>query len=219
MAGEVRILDRSPSLLSQYLAEIRDEGIQQDRLRFRRNIERIGEIMALEISRELAFAPRKLRTPLAQTECEVLAEQPVLAAILRAALPFHQGLLNFFDGADNAFISAYRRHLDGSDDFDVHIEYLSSPSLEGRTLILCDPMLATGSSMVLAWNALLQRGTPARLHVASVIASEPGVAYAREHLPGDTVFWMAAIDPVLNDRAYIVPGLGDAGDLAYGGKD
>lgn len=218
MAGDVRILDRLPSLLSQFIAEIRDVRIQQDRLRFRRNIERIGEIMALEISRELVYRAQKLRTPLAETEGDVLAEQPVLAAILRAALPFHQGLLNYFDGADNAFISAYRRHLDGSDDFDVHIEYLSSPSLEGRTVILCDPMLATGSSMVLAWNALLQRGTPAHLHVASVIASEQGVAYAVEHLPGDTVFWMATVDARLDDRAYIVPGLGDAGDLAFGAK-
>ena len=158
-------------------------------------------------------------TPLGYAQCQELAEQPVLATILRAGLPLHQGLLNYFDRADNAFISAYRKHDGDAAHFEVEIEYLASPSLEGRTVILCDPMLATGSSMVLAWKALLARGTPAHLHVVSVIASRDGVATVQRQLPAGTTLWVAAIDPDLNDRAYILPGLGDAGDLAFGAKD
>lgn len=219
MPIEVINLSEGTSLVNPLLAEIRDTGVQGDPLRFRRNIERLGEISAYEISRVLEYEDRIVTTPLGNLRCPVLAEQPVLATILRAGLPLHQGLLNYFDRADNAFISAYRKHDGDEDHFEVEIEYLASPTLDGRTVILCDPMLATGSSMVLAWKALLARGEPARLHVVSVIASRRGVDVLREHLPDGTTLWVAAIDPELNSRAYIVPGLGDAGDLAYGPKD
>jgi len=219
MTVTVHDLSRHPSLVNPLLAEIRDRAIQRDPLRFRRNLERFGEIFAYEISRRLAYAPRRVETPLGFAECEELAEQPVLATILRAGLPLHQGLLNCFDRADNAFISAYRKHDGDAAHFEVEIEYLASPSLEGRTIILSDPMLASGSSMVLAWKALLARGTPAHLHVVAVIASQAGVETAQRELPSGTTLWVAAIDPDLNDHAYIIPGLGDAGDLAFGAKD
>jgi uracil phosphoribosyltransferase len=219
MGARVHNLSQRESLINPILAEIRDRKLQQDRLRFRRNIERIGEILAYEISRELDYMPRDVETPLGALSVPVLRDQPVIASILRAGLPLHQGLLNYFDRADNSFISAYRRHEGDADHFEVEIEYLSSPSVEGRTVILCDPMLATGSSMVLAWKALLARGAPARLHVAAVIASEQGVRFVLQHLPEDVTLWLGAVDPELTARAYIVPGLGDAGDLAYGAKD
>jgi uracil phosphoribosyltransferase len=219
MPATVHNLGLRPSLLTSILAEIRDRDVQQDRMRFRRNLERCGEIFAYEISKVLPYVERDVRTPLGAATVPVLAEQPVIASILRAALPLHQGLLNYFDQADNTFISAYRKHEGDADHFEVEIEYLSSPSVEGRTVILCDPMLATGSSMVLAWRALLRRGRPAQLHVAAVIASEQGVAFALENLPDDVTLWLGAVDPELTARAYIVPGLGDAGDLAFGAKD
>jgi uracil phosphoribosyltransferase len=167
----------------------------------------------------LPYVERDVQTPLGAARVPVLAEQPVVASILRAGLPLHQGLLNYFDHADNSFISAYRKHEGDADHFEVEIEYLSSPSVEGRTVILCDPMLATGSSMVLAYRALLRRGQPAHLHVAAVIASEQGVRFALEKLPDNVTLWLGAVDPELTARAYIVPGLGDAGDLAFGAKD
>ncbi|HKJ17489.1 MAG TPA: uracil phosphoribosyltransferase [Xanthomonadales bacterium] len=219
MKTHVHRLSEKPSLLSQILAEIRDREVQQDRMRFRRNIERTGEIIAYEISKELPYSDRDVSTSLGTAKVSVLKEQPVIASILRAGLPFHQGFLNYFDHADNAFISAYRKHEGGADEFEVEIEYLSSPSVEGRTVILCDPMLATGSSMVLAYKALLARGTPAHTHVAAVIASEAGVRFAQRSLPKNTSLWLADVDPDLNQRAYIVPGLGDAGDLAFGAKE
>ena len=219
MPSTVHCLSDTPSLLSQILAEIRDREIQQDRLRFRRNIERTGEIIAYEISKVLPYAEQDVSTSLGTARVSVFSEQPVIASILRAGLPLHQGFLNYFDHADNAFISAYRKHEGNNDDFEVEIEYLSSPSVEGRTVILCDPMLATGSSMILAYKALLKRGTPAVTHVAAVIASKAGVENARESMPDNTTFWLGDIDPDLNQRAYIVPGLGDAGDLAYGTKE
>jgi uracil phosphoribosyltransferase len=219
MPQTTHILSDRPSLVSEWLAEIRDERVQKDPLRFRRNLERFGEVAALEISRTLEWGERGVRTPLGEARCLVLKRQPVLANILRAGLPLHQGLLNYFDQAENAFISAYRKHEEGSDAFEVEIEYLSSPPVEGKTVILCDPMLATGSSMVLAWKALLARGTPARLHVVAVIASDEGLAFTQEHLPDGTTFWIGAIDRELTPRKYIVPGLGDAGDLAYGAKE
>jgi uracil phosphoribosyltransferase len=219
MPATVHNLGRRPSLLNPILAEIRDQEIQQDRMRFRRNLERCGEIFAYEISKVLPYAERDLRTSLGVATVPVLAEQPVIASILRAALPLHQGLLNYFDRADNTFISAYRKHEGDADHFEVEIEYLSSPSVEGRTVILCDPMLATGSSMVLAYQALLARGTPAHIHVAAVIASEQGVRFTLQNLPEDITLWVGAVDPELTARAYIVPGLGDAGDLAFGAKE
>ena len=220
MVDNVHILSDRPSLVSQILAEIRDEAVQKDSMRFRRNLERMGEIMALEISKVLEWEERAVRTPLGEARCLRLRRQPVLANILRAGLPLHQGLLNYFDHAENAFISAYRKHEEDSDAFEVEIEYLSSPPVSGKAVILCDPMLATGTSMVLAWKALVeQRGEPADLHVASVIASDEGLALVREHLPDGTKFWLGAVDHELTPRKYIVPGLGDAGDLAYGAKD
>ncbi|MDX1556696.1 MAG: uracil phosphoribosyltransferase [Xanthomonadales bacterium] len=219
MAASVHILGEQPSLLNPILSDIRDRSIQLDRMRFRRNIERAGEILAYEISRILPYVERQVDTPLGSASVDVLREQPVLASILRAGLPLHQGLLNYFDRADNAFISAYRKHEGDTDEFEVEIEYLSSPSIQGRTVILCDPMLATGSSMVLAYKALLARGTPSHTHVAAVIASEAGVRFVQEKLPDNVTLWLCAVDPDLTPRAYIVPGLGDAGDLCYGGKD
>ena len=219
MTDKLHRLSDKPSLLSPFLAEIRDREIQSDRMRFRRNIERVGEVMAYEISKTLTYSQGNVSTSLGTAQVSTLSEQPVIASILRAGLPLHQGLLNYFDHADNAFISAYRKHEGDSEEFEVEIEYLSSPSVEGRTVILCDPMLATGSSMVLAYQAMLERGTPAKTHVAAVIGSEQGVKFAQDSLPDDTTFWLADIDPTLNQRAYIVPGLGVAGDLAFGGKE
>lgn len=219
MAIKVHILGDSPSLFSQWLAEIRDTQVQQDRLRFRRNMERLGEIFAFEISKELDFQPVDLTTPLGRATLPLLAQQPVLACVLRAGLPLHQGLLNYFDRAENAFISAYRKHHDGADSFDVRIEYLACPSLADKVVILCDPMLATGASMVLACKALLTRGTPRHIHVVAVIASQQGIDYALDHLPTNATLWLGAVDPELTSRGYIVPGLGDAGDLAYGSKE
>lgn len=218
MTIQIIELDKQDSIFNQFIAEIRDQEIQKDSLRFRRNLERVGELMAYEISKVMGFQSRSVKTPLGVSECRVLAEQPVLATILRAGLPLHRGFLNYFDQAENTFISAYRVHHNNDDDFDVEIEYLSSPDVGGKTVILCDPMLATGSSMVLAYKALLERGTPRKLHVVTVIASEEGIRFACEHLPEGTTIWAGAIDPDLTPRAYIVPGLGDAGDLAYGSK-
>lgn len=207
------------TILNQYLAEIRDVKIQGDSLRFRRNIERIGEIMAYEISRDFPYQPINIQTPLAQATENVPAIRPVIATILRAGLPLHQGFINYFDRAENAFVSAYRKYID-NDNFDIHIEYIASPRLDGKTLILVDPMLATGGSMELAYKALLTKGEPAHIHIASIIASRQAVEHVQKVFPADkTSIWCAAIDPELNDHSYIVPGLGDAGDLCYGEKE
>ena len=211
-------LSQQHSLLNHLIAEIRDVEIQKDSLRFRRNIERIGEIFAYEISKTLEYQPRDVKTPLGTVSCPVLADQPVLATILRAGLPLHQGMLNYFDGAENTFISAYRKHHGDDDSFEVEIEYLSSPSIQDKTVILCDPMLATGSSMVLAFKAMLDRGIPRHTHVVAVIASDEGLAFTMANLPENVTFWVAAVDSELTTRKYIVPGLGDAGDLAFGEK-
>jgi uracil phosphoribosyltransferase len=218
MEMKVHNLSQQQSVFNQFMAEIRDNVIQKDSLRFRRNLERVGEIMAYEISKTFAFGQQPVTTPLGISDCSVLLEQPVLATILRAGLPLHRGFLNYFDRAENTFISAFRLHHDDDDDFDVEVEYLASPDLEGKTVILCDPMLATGSSMVLGYKALLDRGTPRNVHVATVIASEQGIRFVQENMPDNTNIWVGAIDKELTSRAYIVPGLGDAGDLAYGSK-
>lgn len=207
-----------PSVADHFIAELRDVQVQKDPMRFRRNLERVGEVLAYELSRTLAYEELEVTTPLAVARGRRLAEQPVLATILRAGLPMHQGMLNYFDRADNAFISAYRKHRKGTDSFDIEVEYLSSPSLEGRVLVLCDPMLATGQSMVLVHRALQRLGKPHSLHVVSAIASSEGLEYAKLHLPAGTRFWVGAIDEEMTAQAYIVPGLGDAGDLAYGEK-
>lgn len=210
----------TPSLVSRYMLELRDVNIQKDPMRFRLNLDRIGEIMAYEISKRLNYKDVETQTPLGISKCQDIADLIVLATILRAGLPLHHGFLNFFDHAENAFVSAYRRYKEKGDSFDVLVEYLASPSIEGKTLILVDPMLATGSSMELGYKAMLRKGTPAKIHVASVIASRQSVEYVKAHFPADkTTVWIGAIDDEVNSHSYIVPGLGDAGDLAYGEKD
>ncbi|MBX2972471.1 MAG: uracil phosphoribosyltransferase [Flavobacteriales bacterium] len=214
----VKELVKERSVVNHFIAELRDESIQKDPMRFRRNLARIGEVMAVEISRTMEFAGSEVTTPLGVARTELMAEQPVLATILRAGLALHQGFMNYFDRADSAFVSAYRKHRKGEDAFDIEVEYLSSPSLEGRVVVLCDPMLASGRSMVLVYKALLRLGKPKALHVAAVIASAEGLAYTKAHLPAGTRFWIGAVDDEMTAQAYIVPGLGDAGDLAYGAK-
>ncbi len=209
----------SRSLVNQYMTELRDVTVQKDMLRFRRNLERIGEIMAYEISRTLEYTSVDIDTPLARTKSDIISSQLVLATIFRAGVPFHQGFLNFFDHAQNAFVSAYRKYKE-KENFDVCIEYLASPRLDGKTLILADPMLATGASMELSYRTLLTKGEPKEIHVASVIASQVAVDYIATHFPADrTTLWVGAVDPEINSHSYIIPGLGDAGDLAYGIKE
>lgn len=213
-------LSRENSLLNNFVNEIRDVRVQNDRMRFRRNIERIGEIIAYEISKSLNFNPIEVNTPLGTAQTALPEANLVVGTILRAGLPFHHGFLNYLDGAESAFVSAYRRYKENSENFNIFIEYIASPRLEGKVLILTDPMLATGGSMELAYKALETKGTPRHVHVASIIASRQAVDYCRDHFPQDnTTIWVAAIDPELNDHAYIIPGLGDAGDLAFGEKD
>ncbi|MCM1369548.1 MAG: uracil phosphoribosyltransferase [Candidatus Amulumruptor caecigallinarius] len=209
----------TPSVVNRYMMELRDVHIQHDPLRFRTNLDRIGEIMAYEISKRLNYKDTKVETPLGECICREPADKVVLATILRAGLPFHHGFLNYFDHAENAFVSAYRRYKEKGDSFDVLVEYMASPRIDGKVLLLVDPMLATGSSMELAYKALLQKGTPAKVHVASVIASTQSVEYVKQHFPEDTVLWCGDIDSEVNAHSYIVPGLGDAGDLAFGIKE
>lgn len=209
----------TPSLVSQYMSELRDVNIQHDMLRFRRNLERIGEIMAYEISKTIRYKTVGITTPLAEAACQVIDEEVVLATIFRAGIPFHQGFLSYFDHAQNAFVSAYRKYRE-KENFDVFIEYIASPMLDGKTLVIADPMLATGSSMELSYKALLTKGEPARIHVASIIASRKAIDYIKSTFPADkTTVWVGAIDEEINAHSYIVPGLGDAGDLAYGVKE
>ena len=210
-------LSKHHSLLNHWVAELRDVQVQNDRMRFRRNIERIGEVAAYELSKTLRFKTVDVTTPLGIASTSLLEEQPVLGTILRAGLPLHQGLLNYFDKADNAFISAYRKHHpDGS--FEISLEYLSCPNLNNRILILCDPMLATGASIVETIQAIQKTYTPAQIHIVVTIASQKGIEHVEKELGADIPIWCAAIDPILNDKSYIVPGLGDAGDLAFGTK-
>lgn len=210
----------TPSIVNRYMLEMRDTCIQKDPLRFRKNLDRIGEIMAYEISKRLNYKDTEVKTPLGTAVCREPADAVVLGTILRAGLPFHHGFLNYFDKAENAFVSAYRKYKEKGDSFDVLVEYMASPSIDGKTLILVDPMLATGSSMELAYKALLTKGVPARIHVASVIASRKGVEYVCKCFPAEkTTLWCGDIDDEVNAHSYIVPGLGDAGDLAFGVKD
>ena len=215
----LHILNHENTILNKFIAEIRDKQIQKDSMRFRRNLERIGEVTAYEISKRLNYTTQVVETPLGEAEVNMVSDKIVVATILRAGLPVHQGFLNDVDNAQNAFGSAYRKsHKDNS--FEVKVEYISCGNLEGKTLILVDPMLATGSSLVLAYEALCERGgQPAHTHIAAVIASEQGVDYAMKHLPqNSTTIWCAAVDAELTSHSYIVPGIGDAGDLAYGEK-
>ncbi|TSA49629.1 MAG: uracil phosphoribosyltransferase [Sphingobacteriales bacterium] len=209
-------LSKTNSLINQFVSEIRDIQIQKDRLRFRRNIERVGEIAAYEISKTLEYQKRSIQTPLGKIDIPVLKEQPVLGTILRAGLPLHNGLLNYFDQADNAFISAYRHHYeDGT--FEIKLEYMASSSIENKILIIADPMLATGNSMALTLQEVFKLGKPKHTHIVSVIASESGIEKVRNSIDNFTL-WTGAIDKELNSLSYIVPGLGDAGDLAFGEK-
>jgi uracil phosphoribosyltransferase len=213
----VHVLSEKNSIINHFIAELRDVEIQKDRMRFRRNIERIGEIAAYEISKTMEYETKDVVTPLGIAPTPLLKELPVVGTILRAGLPLHQGVLNYFDGADNAFVSAYRKHhKDGS--FDIRLDYMSSPSLEGRILILADPMVATGSSIVVTFKEMLQGGKPKHTHIIACIASTEGVEYVKSHLPSDVTLWIGAIDEELTAQSYIVPGLGDAGDLAFGTK-
>lgn len=208
----------TPSLVSQYLLEMRAADIHSDPLRFRRNLQRTGEIMAYEISKTLDYKTVEVETPLATAKCLTPAEPLVLGTIFRAGVPFHQGFLDFFDRAENAFVSAYRKYKE-KENFDIYIEYLASPRLDGKTLVLVDPMLATGASMELSYKALLTKGTPGKIHLCSVIASQHAIDYLEKVMPADTTLWVGAVDADINSHSYIVPGLGDAGDLAYGVKD
>lgn len=205
------------SLVSQYMMELRDKRIQKDMMRFRTNIKRIGEIIAYEISKTLDYKEIQTTTCLGTANCRIINDKIVLATILRAGLPLHQGIHEFFDNAENAFVSAYRKYVN-ENDFRIHIEYIAAPRIDDKTLILCDPMLATGSSMELAHEALLTKGHPSKIHLVSVIASRQAIDYIRNKFPEDTTLWVAAIDDSINEHKYIVPGLGDAGDLAYGEK-
>jgi uracil phosphoribosyltransferase len=211
------IISNNNSVFNHFLAEIRDLSVQQDSMRFRRNMERIGEVIAYELSKHLNYVTSSVTTPLGEAEVGFVADQLVIATILRAGLPLHQGVLNYFDKAQNAFVSAYRKHHKDNT-FEIAVEYLSSPDLDGKVLILTDPMLATGSSMVLAFKALLKKGAPKHVHIVSAIASREGLAYVEKNMPENTTVWVGAVDDELTVQSYIVPGLGDAGDLAYGVK-
>lgn len=215
----VKHLGVNNSLFNQFIAELRSVDAQKDSMRFRRNLERIGEIFAYEISKTLSYKEIEIVTPLGISNMKLPAETPVLATILRAGLPLHQGLLNYFDNAANAFISAFRKHhRDGS--FEIQVDYMSSPDLENKTLIIADPMLATGKSMLLAYQELLTAGKPRHTHIISAIASVQGIEYLQKHLSSHKyTLWIGAIDEELTAQSYIVPGLGDAGDLAYGSKN
>jgi len=209
---------KESSIFSQYLAEIRDVQTQKDPLRFRENVRRMSTIMAYEVSKHLSYEDKSVETPLGESPSKVLAKQPVIASILRAGIPMHLGFLEMFDHAQNAFISAYRKtHKDHS--FDIMVEYLASPKLDGADLIICDPMLATGRSMALCYEALMKKGTPRKVHLVALIASEEGVDYIKQQFGQGVRLWVGAIDEELNAKAYIVPGLGDAGDLAFGVKE
>ena len=212
----VKNLSEHHSLVSNWISELRDTSVQGDRMRFRRNIERIGEIIAYEISKTLPWEEQNITTPLGISKDKLLTSQPVLGTILRAGLPLHQGMLNYFDKADNAFIAAYRKHHpDGS--FEISLEYLACPVIDNRVMILCDPMLATGASLVKTIDLLKKEGRPSAIHVAAVIACTEGIEFLRRHEP-EVKIWCGSIDEELTSKGYIVPGLGDAGDLAFGEK-
>ena len=214
----VHELNRHHSIFNQFMREIRDEQIQKDSMRFRRNIERIGEVMAYEISKSFEYAVQEVTTPLGVAEISLPVSTPMLCTIMRAGLPMHHGMMNIFDHADSAFVAAFRKH-DAAGNFEIEVDYVSAPPLDGVELILCDPMLATGFSLEKVYKKLMQRGTPARVHIACVIASETGLNYLRSRLPESTRYWIGAIDTELTAHSSIVPGLGDAGDLAFGKKE
>ena len=206
------------SILNTFISEIRDSHIQKDAMRFRRNIERIGEVLGYEVSKELEYTIKNVTTPLGHKSMNLSQDQVVICSILRAGLPLHQGLLNYFDNAENGFISAFRKHEGDEDDFEVIVDYFAAPSLEGKVLILTDPMLATGRTLENVLEGLKKHGTPKQIHIVSVIGSQQGIDFIENIFPQNTHLWISAIDPELNARGYIIPGIGDAGDLAYGQK-
>ncbi|WP_346855495.1 uracil phosphoribosyltransferase [uncultured Draconibacterium sp.] len=215
---EIKVLGHNHSILDQYLAEIRDISIQTDPLRFRDNLNRIGELFAYEISKEMTFEVNNVQTPLGIAAVPKLVQQPVLATILRAGLAMHNGLLRIFDRAENCFISAYRKYTNAGE-FEIEFEYMASPSLDNKVVILSDPMLASGKSMEIGYEALFSKGTPSHVHLIAIIASQEGVDYIIENIKAENVtLWLGAIDPEMTPKSYIVPGLGDAGDLAFGEK-
>ena len=213
----VNNLQEQNSVLNKFMAELRDASLQTDRMRFRRNIERIGEIMAYELSKSLKYKEVSVKTPLGTSKIQLPVEELVICSILRAGLPLHTGLLNYFDTAENSYISAYR-HYTGDTEFEIKVEYLASPSLQGKTLILADPMLASGQSFVNVFKALEPMGKPKNIHLVSVIGARPGIEFVEKHFPKNSKLWITTIDEELNDHGYIVPGLGDAGDLCFGTK-
>lgn len=215
---QIHNLSETPSILNTFISEIRDKDTQKDRMRFRRNIERVGEILGYELSKSLHYKRQHIETPLGVSETVLHQSDIVLCSILRAGVPLHNGLLNYFDTAENAFISAYRHHKHNPESFEIIVEYLACPSLEGKTLILADPMLATGQSMLATFEALRPFGTPKEVHLVSVIGAKEGVDYVANTFKGNSHLWIATIDDTLNDKGYIIPGLGDAGDLAFGNK-
>jgi len=215
---KIHHIGNNNSVLNKFIAEIRDLNIQKDALRFRRNIERIGEILSYELSKNLSFSSTEVTTPLGIKTINLPQKDIVLCSILRAGLPLHQGLLNYFDDAENAFISAYRHHPKNDADFEIVVEYFAAPAIENKTLLLADPMLATGQSLVAVYNAIKKFGLPKEIHIVAVIGSNEGIKFIKNHFPENTHLWIAAIDDILNDKGYIVPGLGDAGDLAFGAK-
>lgn len=213
----VHTLDHNNSVLNHFISEIRDIEIQKDSMRFRRNIERIGEILSYELSKELQFKDASVQTPLGSKKIQSISDQLVLCSVLRAGLPLHQGVLNYFDQIENAFISAYRKHS-SAEEFEIKVEYLATPSLDHKILILADPMLATGSSLAAVYQALKKMGDLKQVHIVSVIAAKEGIEFIKKHFPENTHLWVATVDDTLNSKGYIVPGLGDAGDLAFGNK-
>lgn len=215
---KIHNLSLQNSILNTFISEIRNIEVQNDRMRFRRNIERVGEILGYEMSKSLSYNSNTIETPLGKSTISLPKNDVVLCSILRAGIPLHNGLLNYFDKAENAFISAYRHHKNNSDDFEIIVEYLACPNLEGKTLVLADPMLATGQSLVATFKALEPFGTPKAIHLVSVIGAQPGIDFVEKHLGENVHLWIATIDEKLNSKGYIVPGLGDAGDLAFGEK-
>lgn len=214
----VHHLLKKNSVLNTFIKEIRDQNIQKDSMRFRKNLERIGEVLSYELSKELEYSTETTSTVLGEKNLKVHNNDIIICSILRAGLPLHQGILNYFDTAENAFISAYRNHSKNNTTFEIKVEYFATPALDGKTLIIADPMLATGKSMVTVYEAIKKFGNPKKIHIISVIGSELGVNYIKKHYPKNTELWIADIDPTLNEKGYIVPGLGDAGDLSYGPK-
>ena len=215
---QIHYLSEGNSVLNHFLGQIRNVTVHNDSMRFRRNIERIGEIMAYELSKELHYAPIEIQTPLGIKNTTEIKDQLVLCSILRAGLPLHLGFLNYFDNAENGFVSAFRHHPNNDDYFDILVQYQAIADINGKNLLLVDPMLATGQSIVAVYNKLMENGTPKEIHIAVVIAAPEGIAHLEEHLPKNCHLWVASLDEKLNEHSYIIPGLGDAGDLAYGEK-